>query len=123
MGAPAVTLWWGRPWPREDYRAEICEDDALRVAVPVGYACSLCGVPIEEYDRGISMGGIGADGQFEHVQQHIECSMRNVVGCFDLVSTGAVWMPGHVCSGPENYREDALKVWAWVHTHPGVLRE
>lgn len=114
-----MTLWWGDPWPREDYRADVCADDALRVAVPVGYACSLCGVLIEEHDRGISMMGIGADKKPYPVQEHIECQMKTVLGCFDLVSTGQVWTPEHtaVCRGHENYREDALKVWRWIQTH------
>lgn len=117
-----MTLWWGAPWPREDFRALVCADDALRVAVPVGYACSLCGELIESHDRGISMMGVGADMKPYPVQEHIECNTRNVAGCFELVSTGAVWTPGHVCTGQDNYREDALKVWAWIQSHPGALR-
>lgn len=116
-----MTHWWGRPWPSDRLRASVCEDDALRVAVPVGYACSLCDVLIEEHDQGISMMGIGADRKPYPVQEHIECNMRNVLGCYELVSTGATWESGHVCTGQDNYREDALKVWNWLQAHPDAL--
>jgi hypothetical protein len=74
-------------------------------------------VLIEPHDRGISMMGIGADGEAYPVQEHIECQLKHVMGCFDLVSTGEAWSPEHVCSGRDNYREDALRVWAWMQTH------
>lgn len=113
-----MTQWWGSPWPSETLRSPICEDDALRVDVPVGYACTLCDVLIEEHDRGISMWGIGEDRKPYPVQEHIECQMRTVLGCYDLVVSGQPWRPGHVCSGGLSYREDALRVWAWIQTHP-----
>lgn len=117
-----MTLWWGAPWPREDFRALVCEDDALRVAVPVGYACSLCGELIEPDDRGVSMMGVGADMKPYPVQEHIECNMRNTQGCYEFVSTGRP-ESHHPCPGHEHsYREDALKVWAWIQSHPGALR-
>lgn len=113
-----MTLWWGEPWPSDKLRAPVCEDDALRVRRPVGHDCDLCGEPIIEGDRGVSMWGLDADGDAVPVNHHIECNMRNVMGCYELVSTGAVWTPDHVCTGRDNYREDALKVWAWVQSHP-----
>jgi hypothetical protein len=108
-----VTLWWGSPWPSEALRAPVCSDDALRVPVPVGKACTLCDVLIEETDRGVSMMGIGEDRKAYPVQEHIECQMRNVMGCFvGLRSDGTE----HDHSG--SYQDDALRVWAWIQTHP-----
>lgn len=116
---PFGNPWFGEPWPHEFYRALVCADDRLRIAVPVGKPCDLCGEPIIETDRGTAMAGLGADGVFEVMYVHRECSMRNVMGCFDLVSTGAVWTPEHVCSDSGSYRADALKVWDWLQAHPG----
>jgi hypothetical protein len=114
-----MNRWFGEPWPRADYRASVCADDKLRIPVPVGETCYMCDTPIVETDRGQEMFGIGADGKAEGpLYGHIECFMRNVSGCFELVSTGKVWTPDHVCHGQENYHEDALKVWAWIQTHP-----
>lgn len=106
-----MTLWWGDPWPSDKLRAPVCEDDALRVSVPVGYDCTLCGEPIEAGDRGISMMGIDADGQTVPVQEHIECQMRHVMGC-----SASLRGEGHDHDAP--YREDAHRVWSWLQTHP-----
>lgn len=119
---PFGNPWFGEPWPRENYRALVCEDDRLRIRVPVGKDCYLCAEPIGPEDRGQAMAGLKADGPAEVMYAHIECLMRNVMGCFDLVSTGEVWKPGHVCSDSGSYRADALKVWDWLQTHPGALR-
>lgn len=114
-----MNRWFGEPWPREDYRASICEDDGLRIPVPVGESCYLCGERIAEVDRGQEMHGIGQGGKYEGpMYAHIECLMRNVMGCFDLVSTGETWKQGHVCSDSGSYRADALRVWAWLQAHP-----
>lgn len=116
---PHGNRWFGEPWPRENYRALVCEDDRLRIPVPVGKACYLCKIPIVETDRGQESYGIGMGGKVEGpMYHHIECIMRNTQGCFELVSTGKQWTPGHVCTGQENYRQDALRVWAWIQTHP-----
>lgn len=113
-----MNRWFGEPWPRENFRAPVCEDDSLRIPVPVGETCYLCTTEIGENDRGQETYGIGADGQAEGpMYHHIECIMRNTQGCFELVSTGQPWTPGHVCEY-ESYREDALKVWAWIQSHP-----
>lgn len=105
-----MTLWWGEPWPSATFRASVCEDDALRVSVPVGYECSLCEELIESYDRGISMMGLGADGKAYPVQMHIECNCRNLMGCYSsLVSDH------HDHDVP--YREDARRVWTWIQEH------
>lgn len=116
-----MNRWFGEPWPRADYRAGVCEDDGLRIPVPVGETCYLCDTTIVETDRGQETMGIGEGGKIEGpMYHHIECIMRNTQGCFDLVSTGKVWTPDHVCSGADSYREDALKVWDFFRTHPGA---
>jgi len=115
---PVGNPWFGAPWPRDDYRAPVCEDDRLRIRVPVGRECYLCGTPFISTDRGTAMAGLKVDGPAEVMFAHIECTMRNTQGCYDLVSTGGTWTPGHVCSGPDDYREDALRVWAWIQDHP-----
>lgn len=118
-GRPVGNPWFGEPWPREDYRAAVCENDALRIRVPVGLDCYMCETTIVASDRGTAMAGIGADGEWspEPMFAHIECLMRNTMGCFDLVSTGSAWTPDHVCSDSGSYRADALKVWNWIQTH------
>lgn len=118
---PRGNPWFGEPWPREDYRASVCEDDRLRIGVPVGKECYLCEHMFIEIDRGTAMAGLKADGPAEVMFAHIECTMRNTMGCYDLVSSGEPWKPGHVCSDPGCYRQDALRVWVWLRTHPGAL--
>lgn len=114
-----MSRWFGEPWPKADFRASVCEDDKLRIQVPVGKSCYLCDVTIVKTDRGQEMYGLDADGKIEGpMYGHIECLMRNVMGCFELVSTGKAWTKDHVCHGQENYREDALKVWDFIQTHP-----
>lgn len=115
---PRGNPWFGEPYPRATYRADYCLDDRLRIAVPVGEDCYLCGEPIVETDRGTASAGLGANGKVEKLFAHIECTLRNTVGCYDLVSSGEPWKPGHVCSDSGTYRADALKVWAWIRTHP-----
>ena len=111
-----MNRWFGEPWPRADYRADVCRDDRLRIPVPVGEKGYLCDEPIIETDRGQESYGIGADGQVEGpLYEHVECLLRNVRGCYDLVVSGEPWTPGHVCSDSGSYREDALKVWALLH--------
>lgn len=47
--------WFGEPWPSEEERAPICDDDAYRVDVPVGQTCVGCEREIEASDQGIVM--------------------------------------------------------------------
>jgi hypothetical protein len=111
-----VNRWFGEPWPRADYRAPVCEDDDLRIPVPVGETCYLCDTLIVETDRGQETYGLGLKGVEGPMYHHIECMMRTTQGCYELVSTGQPWTPDHVCHGQENYREDALKVRAFIES-------
>ena len=76
--------WFGEPWPRADFRAPVCEDDALRVPPPPpGEECVLCGHPIQEGDRGLKiphMAAPRADGllTYEWRYCHIEDIHRNI---------------------------------------------
>jgi hypothetical protein len=53
--------WFGRPWPDDEYRAPVCDDDYYRVDTPVGQSCLWCPDLVAEHDRGVLM---AADGDF-----------------------------------------------------------
>lgn len=107
--------WFGEPWPRADWRAPICEDDAKRIPVPVGEACVLCEEPIEENDRGVTMGVVrlGDDGKPTGTvgYVHAECNLRSVTGNH-LHITGQCRHVGDCNERSDlTYREEALEVW------------
>jgi hypothetical protein len=106
--------WWGEPWPSAEVRADICDDDRFRIAVPVGEPCMHCPEPIEAGDRGVTYPAyIGAEGQLvaEPLHAHIECNFRNTQPC------AARWR-GEPCDHTRPYREDALEVWERVTGRP-----
>jgi hypothetical protein len=84
--------WFGKPWPQEEVRAPICDDDALRVDTPAGELCLLCDEPIREGDRGVVMSAAFIEPN-EHVfwlsvdggnyrpvcAEHIDCHIAHVV--------------------------------------------
>jgi len=74
-----MTLWWGEPWPRPDFRASVCADDAQRVEVPVGEPCARCGLAVGGGDQGVSLAHLGEDGQLGRSHFTIECFLREVV--------------------------------------------
>ena len=47
--------WFGDPWPSDDLRAPVCEDDEYHFDVPVGYRCFHCEQEIGPDDQGIIM--------------------------------------------------------------------
>lgn len=100
--------WFGEPWPDRQYRAPICEDDALRVATPYGQPCAWCAIPIDIDDR----------GSFLHTGDgprplHNECGFRQTLG-----GIGHHIDCNHWCrirndpDGGRTKRESALEVWA-----------
>lgn len=116
-----MNLWFGEPWPRPDYRADVCRDDSRRIPVPVGEHCYLCSEPIGEHDRGQQSFGVGRFGKvIGPLHAHVECLLRNVTGCSDLYASGEPWSPGHVCSGRDDYRADALRVWDLFNRPRGI---
>jgi hypothetical protein len=104
--------WFGNPWPSAHLRAPICMDDSAHIPTPVGSTCYLCSEVIVEGDQGTAMPGyIDVDGFVPTpMYAHKECGLRNVMGCYGLVSGEA-----HTHDVP--YREDALRVQEWVQTH------
>ena len=72
--------WFGEPWPSPEFRAPVCEDDALRVPTPAAEICMLCRQPVKPDDRGVVMPHIASDGWTERHYNHIECLIRNVTG-------------------------------------------
>lgn len=96
--------WFGEPWPRPEWRAPICEDDALRIPTPVGQKCILCDEEIVEGDRGTQY----ANGPFAHA----ECGLRSVTGNH-LHVAGMCRHTGD-CNDLSNlsYRDEAKLVWA-----------
>jgi hypothetical protein len=76
-----MSYWFGEPWPadwRQNGRAPVCEDDAQRVATPVGDICVYCQGPIGETDQGILMACMTADGGVTAGGVHILCLIRQV---------------------------------------------
>lgn len=113
----ARTKWFGEPWPRPDWRAPICEDDADRIPIPVGTPCYRCGELIDEDDQGTASPGwigMGANDKPEWhpepLYDHKECGLRAVLGCYGVVSGN-----GHTHDVP--YRQDALRVQQWLEEH------
>ena len=104
--------WFGEPWPGENWRAPVCEDDALRVPSPEGERCMYCEEGIAPDDRGVMYRGYGGIGGWveRNLYAHIECNMRNVMGC-------SAQLRGEPCDHSGSYREDARKVQAWLQNH------
>jgi hypothetical protein len=71
--------WWGEPWPSEELRAPICEDDSLRTPTPLGESCAWCEEPILQGEGGVWMLHWEPDGAVEK-PWHQECSFRTVMG-------------------------------------------
>lgn len=91
------TRWFGEPWPSAELRAPVCEDDTLRVPVPLGYHCQHCIRAFADDDQGIVMAYTGPivddivftvavdDGTpLAHSQlvvaAHLECFLRSILG-------------------------------------------
>jgi hypothetical protein len=80
--------WFGEPWPRADFRAPVCEDDAEQMPVPVGKPCAGCGQPINTESRGVEIPGYlpGRDAsgmkilEFNFAYFHARCFLAEVVG-------------------------------------------
>lgn len=78
--------WFGSPWPSEELRAPVCEDDADRVPPPPpGEDCILCGQVIEEGAQGVMMPHLTADktspwiSWYEARYSHLDCLISNVL--------------------------------------------
>lgn len=72
--------WFGEPWPRPDLRAPVCEDDADRMLVPAGYACTFCGDAIEATDRGVAVPFLPGNAAPYDVYYHARCFLAEVIG-------------------------------------------
>lgn len=78
--------WFGEPWPSEELRAAVCEDDRMRVPTPVGEECTLCTEDILEGDRGVVLAHLSLDDTDPHLSKveqraaHLDCLIRNVSG-------------------------------------------
>lgn len=117
-----MSLWFGDPWPRADYRAPICEDDAEHAITPVGEKCVWCDEAIVVGDRGSSMTVVrmDPDNPLRAIPSlgwtHIECSMRATMG-------NTTHMSGHCrhigdCNDQEadkSYRQQALDAWDYLN--------
>jgi hypothetical protein len=84
--------WFGKPWPSDDRRAPICEDDEYQVHAPVGYQCGRCDELFEAEDQGIVMAYAGAplagntftleteDGEAVVIAEHLHCFLYSTLG-------------------------------------------
>lgn len=70
--------WFGDPWPRDEGRAPVCEDDALRVPVPEGERCTMCREPVTADDRGVVLPHMAADRSVTQGFVHLGCLLGNV---------------------------------------------
>lgn len=73
-----MTKWWGQPWPRSDFRAAVCSDDADHGETPVGEPCARCQVPITADDQGVTIPYFGPEGEGV-VHYTMACFIRGVV--------------------------------------------
>jgi hypothetical protein len=82
------TRWFGRPWPSDELRAPICEDDADRVELPDGIVCARCEHAITSDDSGVVMGcsegmshafTLAATGTLV-CAEHLECFLHAILG-------------------------------------------
>lgn len=74
--------WFGSPWPSEELRAPVCEDDADRAPNPrPGTLCVLCDREIEPGARGVVMPHLAADNMSAVLRYcHLGCLLSNVGG-------------------------------------------
>ncbi len=73
--------WFGEPWPSEEMRAPVCEDDALRVtAPPEGEECIFCGKGFGAGDQGVLMPHITENLLLTEHYIHLDCLIGNVGG-------------------------------------------
>jgi len=100
----------------ESWEAPVNEG-ARRVPTPVDESCLLCGVPIAEGDRGVfALDGTRDEPRFP--PEHIECSLRSVLGGIGHLEDHEHWCLGQDDpDGGHSYRDSALLVWAWAETH------
>jgi hypothetical protein len=76
-----MSYWFGEPWPRVDFRAPVCEDDARRVPDPApGELCLFCDESFDVGDQGVVLPHVGADGSVQQRYSHIECLVGTVTG-------------------------------------------
>lgn len=109
--------WFGEPWPRPDWRAPICEDDSLRIDVPVGEKCIHCRESIEEGDQGVRYSGsvvMGEDGKpavGPVPYSHAECNLRSVTGNHLHISGQCNHIGDCNEKSTLSYREESREVW------------
>lgn len=108
-----MTLWFGAPWPSENYRAPVCRDDAERIVTPVGATCFLCLEPIDVDDQGTAMGALDADLNASVAYNHRECMLRHVMGCWSSLKGG----PHQHDRTDITYRQEARLIQQWLYTH------
>jgi len=77
--------WFGNPWPSDELRAAVCEDDRDRVPPPPPEEeCGLCGKPIGENAQGVVVPHVEADrtspwlSWVENRYIHLGCLLSNI---------------------------------------------
>lgn len=108
-----MSFWFGEPWPDADLRAPICEDDRMRVPVPIGAGCVLCGEAIGPDDRGSSTTVVGLE-RAEQGWTHVECSVRTVLGNLTHVKGDCHHTGDCNRRSTQSYRQEALEIWRWL---------
>ena len=71
--------WFGNPWPSDELRAAVCEDDEQKIPVPLGEECMFCQNLFEAEDQGVTMPHISIGGPTTS-SAHIDCLIRSVGG-------------------------------------------
>lgn len=105
--SPAMTHWFGTPWPFPHLPAPVCAEQRFRIDVPVGESCLGCDEPITADDSGVRMpyydGKNTGWGYY-----HAECNLRTVMCPYCMgILTG-----GHPKDGG-NRREEGRLLLAW----------
>jgi hypothetical protein len=75
--------WFGEPWPSAELRASVCEEDSLRVPLPPGEICALCGNPLEEDAQGVVIPHVAFRPGTTELESklrynHIDCLTRSI---------------------------------------------
>jgi len=109
---PPHGAWFGAPWPSEELRAPVCEDDTLRVPTPIGWLCALCDERIASVDRGTFIYAVSDDRPGRVQPVHVECSYRSVMGGIGHQKRTCTCFGGK--DDPDmglTRRQSALEVW------------
>lgn len=93
--------WFGPSWG-----APVC-DPRAHIPTPVRMSCEGCLQEITGDENGVTYPYWDGGTTVVRIAYHRECNLRHVLGC-------SAQLQGEPCDHEGDYREDALRVEAWV---------